>query len=273
MICFAANSLLCRLALADHAIDPATFTTVRVASASVALALIMLSHGKRPTIALRNWKPAAALLGYLLLFSFAYARLNTATGALVLFGAVQMTMFAVALWHGERLPPLSWGALLMAVAGLVYLMLPGIAAPDPLGGLMMVGSGMAWGTFTLLARGFPDAVEANTSNFVACLPVVALVNVASESHFHVTAIGLGYAIGSGVFASGFGYVIWYAALKGLARTRAAIVQLVVPILAAIGGIIFLSEPVTSRLVISCVAVLGGVAIVLGQRPAQKELRD
>ncbi|RTL52501.1 MAG: DMT family transporter [Bradyrhizobiaceae bacterium] len=272
MIGFAANSLLCRVALASHAIDPATFTTVRVVSASVLLAIAITMSGKRlPRLTATNWRPMLALLAYLLLFSFAYTQLGAGTGALLMFGAVQLTMFAVALWHGERLPALSWAALFVAVAGLIYLMLPGVTAPDTLSGLMMAGSGVAWGTFTLLARGFPDPIEANISNFVACLPIVALVNVAALTQFNVTAIGVGYAVLSGALASGVGYVAWYAALRGLARTQAAIVQLVAPILAAVGGTLFLCEPLTSRLLVSCIAVLGGVAVVVLQRAPSKTM--
>ncbi|MBY0381948.1 MAG: DMT family transporter [Xanthobacteraceae bacterium] len=266
MLCFAANSLLCRLALAPHTIDPASFTTIRVASATLVLALILMIRGMgRPKVSFSNWPSTAALLGYLLFFSFAYARLNAGTGALLLFGAVQLTMFAVALWHGERLPMLSWAALAVAVAGLVYLVLPGVAAPDALGAIMMAVSGAAWGIFTLLARRFPNAVQANADNFLACLPVAVVINLLSASQVHVSDTGLALAVASGALASGVGYLIWYAALQNLARTHAATVQLVVPAIAALGGAVLLSEPVTIRLVVASIAVLGGVAVVLTRK--------
>lgn len=266
MLCFAANSLLCRLALAPHAIDPATFATVRVASAAIVLTLIMVLSGMGlPKISLSSWKPTLALLGYLLTFSFGYARLETGTGALLLFGAVQLTIFTVALWRGERLPLLSWIALAVAAAGLIYLVMPGVSAPDPLGALFMIVSGVAWGAFALLARDLPNAIEANADTFLLCLPVMMAVNVGAAGQFHVSGTGLALAVASGAIASGVGYVIWYAALRGLARTHAATVQLVVPVIASFGGVMLLSEPVTARLVIASVAVLGGVAGVLMRR--------
>jgi drug/metabolite transporter (DMT)-like permease len=266
MLCFAANSLLCRIALVSHAIDPATFTTVRVASAGVALAAIMSARGMRyAKLAFLNWKSAAALLAYLLLFSFAYTRLNAGTGALLLFGAVQLTMLSVALWNGEALPALFWAALLVAVAGLFYLVLPGITAPDAMGALMMAGSGTAWGIFTMLARSFSYPIETTANNFFVCLPAVAIVNVASHADFNATTAGVCCAVISGALASGVGYVIWSVVLHRIARVHAATIQLTVPTLAALGGMIFLSEPLTPRLVISCILVLGGVAIALAQR--------
>jgi drug/metabolite transporter (DMT)-like permease len=265
ILCFAANSLLCRMALASHAIDPATFTTVRVASAGFVLSVIMSPRDKSwlKTV-FQNWKSAAMLLAYLILFSFAYTRLNAGTGALLLFGAVQLTMFTVALWHGERLPALSWAALSIAGAGLIYLVSPGMAAPDTPSALMMTGSGIAWGAFTLLARSFSNPVEATASSFVACLPVVAIINIAAHADFNATPAGVGYAVASGALASGVGYVIWSMALHRIARAHAATIQLTVPALTAAGGMIFLSEPLTLRLLISSIAILGGVAVVLTQ---------
>jgi drug/metabolite transporter (DMT)-like permease len=266
MVCFAANSLLCRLALAPGLIDPASFTSVRVAAACAMLILVVwLKLRRLPR--LRDAKPRsiAALFGYLVFFSFAYVRLDAGTGALILFGAVQLTMFAIALSEGEPFPPLAWIGLAIAVGGLVWLLLPGASAPDPLGALLMALSGLCWGLFSLLARGASDPVENNATNFLGCLPPVLLLNLAFAGGMHVSPHGLALAIASGAIASGLGYVIWYVALSGLPATRAATVQLSVPAIAAIGGVLFLAEPVTLRLVIASIAMLGGIAIVLAQR--------
>ena len=266
MLCFAANSLLCRLALAPGLIDPASFTSVRVAAACAMLILVVwLKLRRLPR--LRDAKPRsiAALFGYLVFFSFAYVRLDAGTGALILFGAVQLTMFAIALREREPFPPLAWLGLAIAVGGLVWLLLPGASAPDPLGALLMALSGLCWGLFSLLARGASDPVENNATNFLGCLPPVLLLNLAFAGELHLSPHGLALAIASGAIASGLGYVIWYVALAGLPATRAATVQLSVPAIAAIGGVILLSEPVTLRLVIASIAMLGGIAIVLAQR--------
>jgi drug/metabolite transporter (DMT)-like permease len=266
MLCFAANSLLCRLALAPGLIDPASFTSVRVAAACAMLILVVrLKLRRLPR--LRGAKPRsiAALFGYLVSFSFAYVRLDAGTGALILFGAVQLTMFAIALSEGEPFPPLAWLGLAIAVGGLVWLLLPGASAPDPIGALLMALSGLCWGLFSLLARGASDPVENNATNFLGCLPPVLILNLAFAGNMHVSPHGLALAVASGAIASGLGYVIWYVALSGLPATRAATVQLSVPAIAAIGGVLFLAEPVTLRLVVASIAMLGGIAIVLAQR--------
>jgi drug/metabolite transporter (DMT)-like permease len=266
MLCFAANSLLCRLALAPGLIDPASFTSVRVAAACAMLIFVVwLKLRRLPR--LRDAKPRsiAALFGYLVFFSFAYVRLDAGTGALILFGAVQMTMFAIALREGEPFPPFAWLGLAIAVGGLIWLLLPGASAPNPLGALLMAMSGVCWGLFSLLARGASDPIENNATNFLGCLPPVLLLNLVLAGEMHASPQGLALAIASGAVASGLGYVIWYVALAGLPATRAATVQLSVPAIAAIGGVMFLAEPVTLRLVIASVAMLGGIAIVLAQR--------
>jgi drug/metabolite transporter (DMT)-like permease len=270
MLCFAANSVLCRLALGPHLIDPASFTTVRVVSAAAVLTIIVgLSGRPLANLTVPNWKSIGALFAYLVFFSFAYTRLTTGTGALILFGAVQLTMFGVALYQGERFPMLSWLGLIIAFAGLVYLVLPGLAAPDPLGAVDMAIAGIAWGIFSLLARGIEFPAEANASNFLYCVPLVALVSVGTSGSFDVTPAGLGLAAASGIVASGIGYTIWYAALRYLSGTKAATVQLSVPAIAAFGGVLLLSEPVTARLVVASCALLGGVAIVISRRSSSQ----
>jgi drug/metabolite transporter (DMT)-like permease len=266
LLCFAANSLLCRLALAPDLIDPASFTSVRVAGACAMLIVVVwLKMRRLPRLRDAKLRSIAALFGYLVFFSFAYVRLDAGTGALILFGAVQLTMFAVALGEREPFPPLAWLGLAIAVTGLVWLMLPGASAPDPLGAFLMALSGLCWGLFSLLARGSSDPVENNATNFLGCLLPVLALNLAFAGEMHASAQGLALAVASGAIASGLGYVIWYFALAGLPATRAATVQLSVPAIAAIGGVMFLAEPVTLRLVIASVAMLGGIAIVLAQR--------
>jgi drug/metabolite transporter (DMT)-like permease len=270
MLCFAANSLLCRLALAPDLIDPASFTSVRVLAAGLMLTVVVWLRRRRlPSLAYAKPRSVAALFAYLILFSFAYTRLSAGTGALILFTCVQFTMFAVALREGERFTAPAWAGLAIAVAGLVYLVLPGISAPDPVGALLMAGSGIAWGFFSLLARGVDHPVEANASNFLCCLPLAAAINLFDAASFHATAAGLGLAVASGAIASGLGYAIWYLALRHLTAARAATVQLSVPAIAALGGVLLLAEPLTLRLLLASAATLGGIAVVLTQRMARK----
>jgi drug/metabolite transporter (DMT)-like permease len=265
MFAFAVNSLLCRMALGEGLIDAASFTTVRVFSGAVTLSLILLPRWRARGRNRVDWRAATMLFIYMAFFSFAYLSLSAGTGALLLFGAVQLTMFVVALRSGERFPLLSWTGLALAMLGLVYLVSPGLTAPDPLGAALMAIAGIAWGVYSLMGKNVTDPLEATANNFIFSVPMVALVSLAFLGHFQISAYGLGLAITSGAVASGLGYVIWYAALKGLTATRAATVQLSVPIIAAIGGVILLSEQVTPRLVLASVATLGGIAIVLIQR--------
>lgn len=269
LIAFAANSLLCRAALGPHSIDAASFSTVRVIAGAVTLCVILLGQGRGafPKLA-PNWRSVAALCAYMLGFSFAYLSLHAGTGALILFGCVQLTMFIVSLRGGEHFSALSWGGLAIAFAGLIYLVSPGLSAPDPLGAMLMATAGVAWGFYSLLGRGAKDPLQATATNFVFSVPVVIVVSIAAFSQIHLSQTGLVLAIASGAIASGCGYVIWYAALRGLTGTRAAVVQLAVPVIAAIAGVALLHEPVTLRLVIASLATLGGVAIVLAQRAAK-----
>jgi drug/metabolite transporter (DMT)-like permease len=177
-------------------------------------------------------------------------------------------MFIVSLRGGEHFSPFSWGGLAIAFAGLIYLVSPGLSAPDPLGAILMAIAGVAWGFYSLLGRGAKDPLQATATNFVFSAPVVVIVSIATFSQLHLSQTGLVLAIASGAIASGCGYVIWYAALRGLTGARAAVVQLAVPVIAAIAGVAMLHEPVTLRLVIASVATLGGVAIVLAQRAAK-----
>lgn len=268
MLAFAANSLLCRLALGQQLIDAASFTSVRVISGALTLGLISLPRrhaGRRSKV---DWRSVAMLFTYMAFFSFAYLSLGAGSGALILFGAVQMTMFIVALRTGEHFPVLSWIGLMLAFLGLVYLVSPGVTAPNPGGAALMAVAGIAWGGYSLLGKGVADPLEATANNFIYSVPAVIVVSLLFMSDFHSTPIGFALAIASGAIASGLGYVIWYAALRGLTSTRAATVQLSVPVIAAFGGVIMLSEPITLRLLIASAATLGGVAIVLTQRMRQ-----
>ena len=264
MVAFAANSVLCRLALGAGLIDAASFATVRTVSGAVLLAAILLLRQKK-VAARPDWRSVVALYLYMVFFAFAYLSLSAGTGALILFGAVQLTMFTVALRSGEHFPLVSWAGLALAIAGLVYLVSPGLTAPDPLGAALMTIAGISWGAYSLVGRSAKDPVEATAHNFLYAVPLVVATSLVFIGDFAITATGAAYAVVSGAVASGVGYVIWYAALRGLTGTGAATVQLSVPVIAAIGGVILLSEAVTLRLVVASAATLGGVALVLAQR--------
>lgn len=269
ILCFAANSIFCRLALASDLIDPATFTTVRILSAAVMLtAGVLLKYRRLP-----HWKRArpgsvAAVFVYLVFFSFAYTRMSAATGALVLIAAVQLSMFGIALLHGERFAFLSWLGFATAAAGVLYLLLPSATAPDPLAAGLMAISGAAWGIFTILARGTDHPEETNAANMLGCLLPALLVNLYWLGDFHGTSAGFGLAVASGAVATGVGYILWYFALRYLSAVQAATVQLSMPAVVALGGVLFLAEPFSVHLLIASAAMLGGIAVALAQRPVK-----
>lgn len=265
MLAFAANSLLCRLALAPSAIDAASFTSLRLAAGAVTLALIVIPRWRREHRANIDARAVAALFGYMVCFSFAYLSLAAGTGALILFGAVQLTMFVAALRAGEAFPPFAWLGLTIAMAGLVYLVSPGLTAPDPTGAALMAAAGFSWGIYSLRGRKARDALMATASNFVLTLPLAVIVSALTLRQANLSASGVAYAIASGGIASGLGYVVWFAAVKRLRATAAATVQLSVPIIAAFGGIVLLDEAVTLRLLVASIATLGGIWLVLAQR--------
>lgn len=267
MVAFAANSLLCRKALGAGAIDAASFAAIRTIAGALTLAALIAARGETKLATQGHWRTASMLFTYMVFFTFAYLSLSAGTGALILFGAVQLTMFVVALRIGETFSWASWAGLALAIAGLIYLVSPGVTAPDPIGAVLMAGAGVAWGTYSLLGRGAANPLVATGGAFIAATPaivVVALIAIAAGKT-HITDQGAALAIASGAIASGLGYVIWYAALRGLTATRAATVQLSVPVIAAFGGVLLLGEDVTARLLIASTATLGGVAIVLSQR--------
>ena len=261
MIAFAGNSLLCRFALKNTTIDPASFTSVRLLSGAVALWLLLTIRSKSSQMT-GSWSSALALFTYAAAFSFAYVTLQAGTGALLLFGAVQVTMIGYGLWSGERLSVRQSIGFVAALGGLVWLVLPGVSAPSLVGSTLMVTAGIAWGVYSLRGRGAGDPAAITTGNFLrAVLPALLLSAVFMKST-QLDKAGISYAVISGALASGAGYIIWYSALQGLRATTASIVQLSAPVIAAIGGVLFLSEAITARLAIASLATLGGIAIVV-----------
>lgn len=271
MTAFAANSIFCRMALARDSIDPAAFTALRLISGAVVLCVLIV---RRPAGRLEGgWSSAIALLAYAACFAFAYTKLAAGTGALLLFGAVQATMVLRGVLGGEQLDLSSVCGLVLAFAGMVWLVAPGVAAPDPGAAGLMIAAGIAWGVYSLLGRGSGDPVATSAGNFLrAALLAVPLLAVPGA---HWTAEGAAWAVLSGGLASGLGYVAWYAALSGLTATKAASVQLCVPVLTALGGALLLGEAVTVRLAITSIAVLGGIALVVRNRAgmAAREAAD
>ena len=266
LIGFAANSLLCRAALGARSIDAASFTAIRIASG--ALVLLLLAGRAAPRTG--SWPSAAALFAYAAAFSFAYLRLTAATGALILFALVQATMIGVGIWRGERPRALEWLGLALAAGGLVALTLPGLAAPDPLGAALMAAAGVAWGIYSLRGRGAANPLAVTADNFARAVPFAALLLVAIPlAGGRITTRGALLAATSGALASGIGYSLWYAALPHLRATRAAIVQLSVPVLAALGAVVTLGESISLRLAAATAAILGGVLIAMLARSSAR----
>lgn len=268
MIAFAGNSLLCRDALIHTRIDAASFTTIRLVSGAVMLGLI--SQMKRGTYTVGgNWLSAFSLFAYAAGFSFAYVSLPAATGALLLFGAVQATMIGYGIWAGERLLKLQLAGLMLAFAGIIGLLLPGLSAPPLFGSLLMLGAGVAWGVYSLRGKGAGDPTIVTTGNFLRAVPIAAALSILMLNDISMDNAGFWYAVSSGALASGIGYAVWYTVLPALKATNAATVQLSVPVIAAMGGIAFLGEPITLRLLLASVAILGGIALVILEKPHVK----
>lgn len=264
MIAFASNSLLCRLALKQTAIDPASFTFIRILSG----ALVLWTIAKLRRVSRKdagNWPSAFALFAYAAAFSFAYVSLPAGTGALLLFGAVQATMILWGFRKGETLNAPQIIGLVIALAGLVALVLPGVSAPPLRGAALMISAGIAWGIYSLRGKATGDPAAATAGNFLRAVPMAAALSLLSLASARFDRAGVTFAILSGAIASGLGYVIWYTALPALKATSAASVQLSVPVLAATGGILLLGEPLTIRFFFSSCAVLGGIALVLQRR--------
>jgi drug/metabolite transporter (DMT)-like permease len=287
LIAFATNSILCRSALLSHSIGPLEFASIRLSSGIIALLPILLFRRRWfgtqeeaqsgqtgslvigwPTIA-----PAAMLFSYALFFSLAYVQLSTGTGALILFASVQMTMMGITVARGTKVLPLQWVGMVVSFGGLLYLLSPGLSAPSLSGAILMVIAGMSWGIYSVLGRREPRAVIATARNFLFCLPgvvvlaVMVMVRSLSTGGAQVTSKGVLLAMASGAVASGMGYVLWYVAVKRISTATASVAQLLVPVLAAMGGVLFLHESLTVRLAVALATIAGGVAltIVKGKR--------
>lgn len=264
MLAFAANSLLCRLALKHTSIDAASFTTVRIVSGALLLWLLMQTratkHGKQG-----SWRSAAALFIYVAAFSFAYLSLSAGTGALLLFGAVQVTMILAGFIVGERMSRIQSVGFIAALAGLVILVLPGVQAPTPVGLALMLLSGIAWGMYSLFGRGVADAASATAGNFLRAVPMAIGLSLLTLPWLRLDANGVLYAVMSGALASGLGYVLWYRVLREMSAITASTVQLSAPVIAAVGGVILLDEVLTLNLLIASALILGGIGLVLRKK--------
>lgn len=263
MLAFAANSILCRLALGPGLIDAASFTSVRLASGAVILALVLAIRSESLNPAGKiDVISALALFSYAACFSFAYVTLSAATGAILLFSAIQLTMIGSGIVRGERPSGQVWAGAVLAAAGLVYLLAPGVAAPPAGAASVMILAGISWGVYSLRGAGNTDPITATAWNFIAATPLALLFSVVNASAVHISVAGFGWAVLSGAVTSGLGYVIWYHVLPRFSAASAAIVQLCVPAIAAVGGVTLLSEPFSVRLAIASITILGGVGLVI-----------
>ena len=270
MIAFAANSVLARLALADGAMDALSYTGIRILAGAVILFLLVRWRTRQTGAGFSlagHWLQAGALLGYALGFSLAYGWLGAATGALILFGAVQVTMFGLGIWRGERPSAWQWTGTALAVAGLAWLLSPGATAPPLLPALVMAASGATWGSYTLLGRGSRQPALDTRDNFVRSLPFALVLGLVFIGQQQLSAQGLALAVVSGAITSALGYIVWYSVLPRLSRIRASTVQLSVPVLTALSGVALLGESITLRLALAGAITLGGIALTL--RPAAR----
>ena len=263
LIAFAANSVLCRLALGEKTIDAASFTVIRLLSGALVLLVILkIKNNNNCSHSRGSWPASLMLFLYAITFSFAYITLDTGTGALILFGSVQITMLLLSLISGNRLHISEWMGLLLAFTGFVYLILPGVTTPSVMGFLLMAVAGIAWGIYTLIGRGSDNPLMDTSYNFLRTIPFVIILVIIAAQNAHYSTNGILLAALSGGIASGIGYTIWYIALGGLSATQAAVVQLAVPVIAALGGVIFVSEAITLRLILSGLMILGGILLVV-----------
>lgn len=268
LVAFAFNSILCRLALRTEEIDAASFTSVRLLSGAVTLILIsyFFSKAKKPTSG--SWPSAFFLFAYAVCFSFAYISLTAGTGALILFGSVQVMMITVALARGEKPTMLEWLGLVTALGGLAYLVFPGLAAPPLTSSALMAAAGISWGAYTLRGRSSSDPLAETTGNFVRSVPMGIIISIIFIPRFHLSNKGMVLAVLSGAIASGIGYTVWYAALRHHTATRAAVLQLAVPVLTAVIGILFLAETASVRIGVAGALILGGIALTILGRTRQ-----
>lgn len=267
MIAFAANSVLCRFALGNDAIDASSFTIVRLLSGTLMLMLIIgirnINKNKnKNTVSKGSWLASSMLFLYAITFSFAYISLDTGTGALIMFGAVQITMILISFFTGNRLHLSEWTGVAIAFSGFVYLVLPEVTSPSAIGFVLMTAAGIAWGIYTIKGQGSGAPLMNTAYNFLRTTPFVFILAIIAIQKISYTTEGVIMAVLSGAIASGIGYMIWYSALGGLSATQAAVVQLSVPVIAAMGGVMFMSEMITLRLALSSMMVLGGILLVV-----------
>lgn len=261
MVAFAANSVLARLAFATADAEPLGYTGIRLAAGAATLAILLLAR-RQPLKLAGSWPGAAALFGYAILFSIAYVLLGAGTGALILFASVQIGILGWAVFKGDRPGLLEWLGFAIAFAALAYLVSPGLVAPHPLGTLLMIVAGLCWAAYTLIGRGSTSPLADTAGNFIRSAPIAIVILVVGFATHGITPLAALYAVASGALASGVGYAVWYAVLPALSRTRAAIVQLTVPAIAAAGGVLFIGEALSPRLVLATIGIVGGVALAL-----------
>lgn len=263
LLAFAGNSLLCRIALHETNIDPVSFTTIRLVSGAVCLLFIVMAvKQERVSFTQKSWRSALWLFVYAICFSLSYIGLSAGTGALILFATVQLTMLSISWWKGDRFALPQWGGFALAWLGLLYLFLPGVTAPPMTSALLMIGSGIAWALYTLRGQQGGDPTHATALNFMFSIPFALLFSVVGIRYATLDTSGVVYAMLSGAITSGMGYAIWYAVLPSIKASTAASLQLSVPIIAALAGVVLLDEVLTQRLSIASVCILGGVGLVL-----------
>lgn len=265
LVAFAANSVLCRLALKSGEIDPASFTSVRLISGVVMFTLLqsmLTPRTAQKESTRRTYSSALMLFIYAVAFSYAYITLDTGIGALILFGAVHLTMIIASWLNGQRLGYLESIGIALSFGGLIYLVYPTLSTPNLFGAVLMAISGSAWGFYTLAGKRASNPFLTTAMNFKLTLPLVVILALITFPSLSVTLFGALLAILSGALASALGYTIWYQALSSLKTSEAAVMQLSVPVLAAVGGVLFVSEPITSQFIVASALVLGGIAIVV-----------
>lgn len=268
LIAFAANSVLTRMALADPLLDAASFTTIRLLSGSAVLMLILAYRNRRGAAPAKgSWLSSLMLFIYALGFSYAYLMLETGTGALILFGMVQITMVTASLIKGQQLAKLEWLGISTAFAGFVYLVWPEVSTPSLTGVVLMSLAGIAWGVYTLRGRGSKSALADTAYNFTRTIPFLIVLVLFSINPFALSIQGVMLAVLSGAIASGLGYTLWYSVLAHLSATQAGVLQLLVPVIAALGGVIFVAEPISLRLTVSALLILGGIYWVIKAKQA------
>ena len=267
LVLFATNNVVCKLALGSGAIDPASFTLIRLISGAAVLMILLKSSGSRQkTVSNVSWLPAGMLFLYAVCFSYAYMTLEAGTGALILFGAVQLTMMVIAVVSGERPGFMVWAGGILAFSGLVYLVFPGLVSPSLSGSCLMVIAGISWGIYSVKARMTKHPLAETANNFIRSVAWSGLLLLPIWQESRISPWGAWLAIISGTLASGVGYTLWYAVVLRMKTVQAGVVQLLVPVIASLGGIFFLNELITQRLIISTVAVLGGIFLSLSNQP-------